>query len=250
MKTVKRYRALDGIRGAAVISMILYHAAWDIANLIGIYMPWFYSIAGYIWQQSICQTFILLSGFCFRLGSHKLRRALIVSAAGIAITVVTALFMPNDIIIFGILTCLGSCMLIMTPMDRMLSRINQFTGLFIALALFFVTRNVNYGTLGFEDIIFAWLPHDALYKNTVTAFFGFPPYTFRSSDYFSLLPWIFLFMTGYFLYGIFKKYGRLGIFARGGIKPLEFMGRHALIIYLVHQPVLYAVTEIINCLRA
>ena len=249
MHTGERYHILDGIRGAAVISMVLYHAMWDVVRMLGIYMPWFHSKIGYIWQQSICWTFILLSGFCFQLGKHKLKRGLTVFGAGLLVTAATAVFMPNSVIIFGILTLIGTCMLIMIPLDKAFKHINPLIGLILAAAAFFVTRNVNYGTLGFEDIIIKWLPHDVLYKNTFTAFLGFPPYTFYSSDYFSVLPWVFLFIAGYFLYGIFKRWDWLKIFAHKVVRPLEFVGRHALIIYLVHQPVLYAVAEIINYLR-
>ena len=249
MRTGERYHILDGIRGAAVISMILYHAVWDIVNMLGIYMPWYYSNIGYVWQQSICYTFILLSGFCWQMGRRRLRRGLTVFIAGLAVTVVTAVFMPNGVIIFGILTLIGTCMLVMIPLDKVFKRVNPVIGLILAAGAFFVTRNVNYGTLGFEEIIIKWLPHDALYKNTFTAFLGFPPYTFHSSDYFSFLPWVFLFIMGYFLYGIFERRDWLKVFARKGIHPLEFVGRHALIIYLVHQPVLYAIAGAINFLR-
>ena len=249
MRTGKRYHILDGIRGAAVVSMILYHAVWDVVNILGIYMPWYYSDIGYIWQQSICWTFILLSGFCFQLGGHRLKRGLIVFGAGALVTVATAVFMPNSMIIFGILTLIGTCMLVMIPLDKIFKRVNPMLGLILAAAAFFVTRNVNYGTLGFEEIIIKWLPHNLLYKNMFTAFWGFPPYGFYSGDYFSFLPWVFLFIAGYFLYGIFEKQDWLKIFAHRGIRPLEFIGRHALIIYLVHQPVLYAIAEVINFLR-
>ena len=249
MRIDGRYHILDDIRGAAVISMILYHAMWDVNNMLGIYMSWYYSNTGYIWQQSICWTFILLSGFCFQLGRHKLKRGLTVFGAGLLITAVTAVFMPNNIILFCILTLIGTSMLVMVPLDKIFKRINPVIGLILAAAAFFMTRNVNYGTLGFEEIIIKWLPHDALYKNMHTAFLGFPPYTFRSGDYFSLIPWVFLFIAGYFLYGIFAKRDWLKIFAHKGIRPLEFIGRHALVIYLIHQPILYAAAEIIKFLR-
>ena len=183
------------------------------------------------------------------MGRRRLRRGLTVFIAGLIVTAVTAVFMPNDIIIFGILTLIGTCMLVMIPLDKVFGRVNPVIGLILAAAAFFVTRNVNHGTLGFENIIIKWLPHDALYKNTVTAFLGFPPYTFRSSDYFSFVPWVFLFIAGYFLYGIFQRRDWLKIFARKSVCPLEFIGRHALIIYLLHQPVLYAAAEIIKFLR-
>ena len=229
--------------------MILYHAMWDVNNMLGIYMPWYYSKIGYVWQQSICWTFILLSGFCYQIGKRHLKRGLTVFIAGLAVTAVTAVFMPNNVIIFGILTLIGTCMLVMIPLDKAFGHINPVIGLILAAAAFFVTRNVNYGTLGFDDIIIKWLPRDILYKNLFTAFWGFPPHSFHSGDYFSFIPWVFLFICGYFLYGIFAKRGWLKIFAHKSICPLEFIGRHALIIYLVHQPLLYAIAEVINFLR-
>lgn len=58
-----RYYALDDIRGITLISMIFYHAMWDIVFILGKDIKWYNEAPGYIWQQSIGWTFILLSGF-------------------------------------------------------------------------------------------------------------------------------------------------------------------------------------------
>ncbi|MDE7404312.1 MAG: DUF1624 domain-containing protein, partial [Lachnospiraceae bacterium] len=63
-----RYGVLDGIRGFVVISMILYHACWDLVYIFGKDWSWYRGRGAYIWQQSICWSFILLSGFCWSLG--------------------------------------------------------------------------------------------------------------------------------------------------------------------------------------
>ena len=57
-----RVEWLDSIRGITLISMILYHAVWDIVYIAKVDWDWFKSDGAYIWQQSICWTFILLSG--------------------------------------------------------------------------------------------------------------------------------------------------------------------------------------------
>ena len=64
----QRCRALDWIRGITLVSMILYHGAWDLVYLFGANWDWYRSKGAYVWQQSICWTFILLSGFCWALG--------------------------------------------------------------------------------------------------------------------------------------------------------------------------------------
>ena len=49
----QRYEVLDTIRGLALLSMICYHAAWDLVYLFGADWPWYHSAAAHIWQQSI-----------------------------------------------------------------------------------------------------------------------------------------------------------------------------------------------------
>ena len=117
-----RLHLLDTIRGITLISMILYHLSWDLVYIVQIQNPNFISFyesrRGFVWQQSICWTFILLSGFCFRLGSRPLRRGLQVSALGLLVTAVTVLFMPEDRVVFGVLTCIGACMLLTAGMEK------------------------------------------------------------------------------------------------------------------------------------
>ena len=118
-----------------------------------------------------------------------------------------------------------------------------FTG--ICAVLFFLTRNVNAHTFGFEGLRIGHVP-DALYQNLFTAYLGFPPRGFFSTDYFSLIPWIFLFGVGASI-GAWR--GRGGDKGDGSKCPrsldslcncLQFLGRHSLIIYMLHQVVIYA----------
>ena len=254
----KRLLWPDVLRGLTVVSMVLFHGMWDAVFLFGLRAPWYTALPGYLWQQSICWTFILLSGFCFRLGSHPVRRGLQVSALGLLVTAVTVLFMPEDRVVFGVLTCIGACMLLTAGLEKAAGRERgRAAGLIVCAALFFLTRNINSGWLGFERILIAPLPA-VLYRNLLTAFFGFPAPEFYSTDYFSLIPWWFLYLCGYFFYGIWRerKQSCPGEKDRRQrtvpclLKIFRWIGRHALLIYALHQPVLMLVLTLVFRLSA
>lgn len=231
----RRYETLDTIRGFALISMILYHAAWDMVYLFGADWPWYRGFAAHVWQQSICWTFILLSGYCWALGRRQLRRGLTVFLCGALITAVTWLFMRSNLVYCGVLTLLGASALLLISLAPALERLPARAGLAGSFGLFLLLRDVNAGFLGFEGLRPAALPA-GLYRDHLTALLGFPPADFFSTDYFSLLPWFFLFLTGYFLFRLRRSDSREG----KRVPLVTAMGRHSLLIYMLHQPVIYA----------
>ena len=242
-----RYELLDTLRGLTMISMILYHGTWDLVYLFGADWAWYRSPAAHIWQQSICWTFILLSGFCWGMGRRPLKRGLVVFGGGLIVTAATLLFMPDSRIVFGILTFMGSAMLLMIPLDKLFRKIPAWAGLAGSAALFALTKQINNGVIGFGSLRFP-LP-EGLYRGWIATYLGFSDPTFWSSDYFSLLPWFFLFMTGYFLWRLCSphKEAMLRLFGKG-IRPLSFLGRHALIVYMLHQPAVYGVLSLLYML--
>ncbi len=239
-----RLTLLDSLRGAALLSMILYHGTWDLVYMAGVRIPWYNALPGYLWQQSICMTFILLSGCCAALAGDPrrlLRRGLIVSACGILVTAVTLLVLPEDRVIFGVLTLIGACMLLVGAVRCVVKHpADPVVGLILSAAAFLLFRHVNSGCLLlgiFDRGIRIPLPA-GLYRGWFMTFLGFPMPGFWSTDYFSLLPWLAWFLCGYFLRGILKRAGieeKLQLEVPG----LAWMGRHSLPIYLAHQPVLY-----------
>ncbi|MDD2972932.1 MAG: heparan-alpha-glucosaminide N-acetyltransferase domain-containing protein [Lachnospiraceae bacterium] len=242
----KRYSMLDYIRGITLLSMILYHAMWDVVYILGKRVAWYQSDIGYLWQQSICWAFILLSGFCWSLGGQKWKRGIMVSMAGALITCVTVIVMPENQVVFGVLTLLGTCMLLLIPLDKHLRRIDPKLGFLVSAILFTLTRNINMGYLGFEGWKVMKLPA-GLYRNLVTAFLGMPGDTFVSTDYFSLFPWFFLFTAGYFIYGLMEQKDWLQWLAWKEIPGFAWIGKHSLEIYLLHQPILYAGLMVYAC---
>ncbi len=236
-----RLGLLDGLRGACLVSMILYHALYDLAYISGSFEAgWYRGMPGYIWQQSICWTFILLSGVCFRMSRNPLRHGIRLLLGGAAVTLVTLAVIPQELVQYGILTLLGLSSLLLIPLRKPLGKIRPGIGLAGSMLLFFLFRGVNEGYLGFEGLVILRLP-EFLYSSSILAVLGFPGGGFHSSDYFSLIPWFFLYLAGYFLWALIGEREKVREFLTPQVPLLSFLGRHSLIIYLLHQPVLYAV---------
>ena len=241
----KRYYVIDIIRAIAIINMVLFHFFFDL-YAFGM-IDWFISKPVMIWERFICCTFIFISGFCFSLGRKHVKRALTVLAfAGVmsAVTFIVDIFVPDTFISFGILCFIGSAMLITIPLNLLLKngKVIHWLGFFASITLFIVFYNVNYGTILLDKVEMPqWL-----YSNYLTAYLGFPPMGFFTADYFSIFPWIFLFLSGYFAFGILKQLNALTVFTVARCKPLEFIGRHSLIIYVVHQVALFPLALIFS----
>ena len=265
-----RLETLDLVRGLTLVSMILYHGLWDFLYLseAGRGLPslrfWYEGTGGHLWQQSICRTFILLSGFCVPFSKHIIRRGLQVSLAGCAVSAVTLMFLYEERVVFGVLTFLGMAMLLTGVLKETAGRKDGFfhtmaqnhpkpvytAGLLVCALLFHVTRWVNDGYLRMGPVMWPAFPA-ALYKDgpsgLVLTALGFPMPGFFSTDYFSLIPWIFLFWTGMFLHLLLDACGRdvswktMDVFHLN-VPVLNWMGRHSLLVYLMHQPLLYLFT--------
>lgn len=241
-RKLSRYPVPDAVRGLVLINAAAYHLIWDLVYIFGMDWAWYRSRGAYVWQQWICWTFIFLSGFCWSMGRRRLRRGTMVFAAGLAVTVVTFLFMPESRVLFGVLTLIGSCMLIWILAEKLFRHVPAVCGMICSILLFFLTRNVNRGSLGFEGWKLGELPR-SWYANEFTAYLGFPHEKFFSTDYFSLVPWIFLFGGGYFFWRILKEKNGLKALYKVSVPPLEFLGRHSLPVYLLHQPAIFVLLQ-------
>lgn len=232
-----RYDLIDTARGIAIISMVIFHFCYDVFMVYGRDPSWYGTPVVHVWQQSICWTFILVSGFVWQWGrSGNLKRGIMLNVWGLVISGVTVLAMPAEAVWFGILNCIGCAVLLMIPMEPVLRRIPAAIGLVAAFALFVMFKDVQLGYLGVPGVFRLDLP-DWLYDCRVLTPFGFPFPGFRSSDYFPILPWLFLYICGYFLNRLVMAIRPLQSVARHGLAPLSTVGRYSIWIYLIHQPV-------------
>ena len=235
----KRIWELDVFRGICILGVIAVHFVYDMVELYGLveweYPPLFSFIKD--WGGVL---FLLLSGICVTLGSRSVRRGLIVFASGLVITGVTVgmylLEMQGIgiIIYFGVLHCLGLCM-ILWPLFK---KLPWWALLVCGLALTW---------LGFY---LRQLPPVHSYWPMI---FGVPWEGFASSDYFPLLPYLGFFLLGSVLgKTLYRKKESLLPKVNDKNIILRFFagcGRHSLWLYLLHQPVLSGVFYLILMLK-
>ncbi|MFD0705587.1 heparan-alpha-glucosaminide N-acetyltransferase domain-containing protein [Alloscardovia venturai] len=266
-----RFYAIDMLRGFALLNMIIFHALWDIASLIT--KPWGVSIAtfmssqaAYVWQQAIGICFIFLAGFCWRLGRKPLRRGIELIAWGEVISLVTTAVIPHDSVHFGVLTLIGFGTLILWLIDIPAKFARMHTGE-KAMPVSFSSHGSHWihVILATISMILFVLFHDAqthsiwsltlpqwLYANNFTTLLGFPFDGFISSDYYPLIPWLFVMFTGYFLFNVVHARAVANWINTHTHKvswisrSLEFLGRHSLVIYLTHQVILFAIIWLIS----
>ncbi len=241
-KNAKRIYTLDELRGLAILCMIVHHLFLDVGDVL--LMPWGYKVfnALCIVQPVFWALFIIISGICSRLSRNTLKRGITVLGCGLVITFVTVIVMPafgfgGGCIYFGILHCLGLCMIITGLAMPLIEKTDYRVGAAVSLFLFFFTYGINEKSFlfGLIDLPDSWYQYDWLCP------LGVFSDNFQSADYFSLIPWIFIFLFGAFLGQLAKEEKFPAVMYNRHSKFLCFVGRNSLWVYMLHQPVLYAV---------
>lgn len=240
MAEKRRIYMLDELRGFAIICMIFHHTLLDFGDVL--HIAW-----GYTAFNKLCSVqplfwaiFIVISGICSRLSRNTLKRGLLVLGCALVITLVTAVFMPmfgfiRCEIYFGILHCLGACMVITGLLMPLINRINYKAGAAVSLVLFAIFYEIENKTLLFGLIK---LP-DALYKTNALVPLGLHGSSFFSADYFPIIPWIFMFLFGAFFGKLAKEEELPEFMYKRRLPFLCTVGKNSLWIYLAHQPIIY-----------
>lgn len=224
----KRIWELDAFRGICILGMVIVHFVYDLTDLYHIIdweVPdWFAFV-----QRWGGVLFLLISGISATLGRRNLRRGCIVLLGGAAVTAVTYCmykyfsFTKDIIIYFGVLQCLGYCMILWWIFKHLPN------WALAVIAFVMVGIGLYLDTVILVD--YPWLMP-----------LGFTYPGFVSSDYFPLLP-----NLGFFLLGALL--GRTLYAKKETLLPqiseknylvhfLCFCGRQSLWFYLLHQPIL------------
>lgn len=227
---------LDALRGICILGMVVIHFIYDLVEVFGI-LQWLYPPAFLFLQHWGGSVFFIISGICATRSKHSLRRGLLVLFCGLLCTAVTASMYLLDfadrsiLIYFGVLHCLGCCMVLWPAVQRLSAAVLGVISFFVIAAGLYLRAITPASS-------FALIP------------FGILPPGFVSSDYFPLLPYWGVFLLGSILGRILYSDG-ISRFPkiRADRQPLKaacFLGRHSLGIYLFHQPVLFGLVLVVS----
>ena len=243
----KKNRApeLDFLRGFALILMFIQHVSYDLKYEFGV--PGFnYLESNWFWafvHPSWLVIFVGVSGICCTFSRNNLKRGLKLLAVAAGLTLGTYLIQRFTgipcLIIFNVLALLSLSILLYTFVQFIEKKagirpavINVLLG---AFGVYFTVlggtiSNMDYST---QNLIF--LPVGFAIKNAPAV-----------ADYMNLFPWMGVFMIGCVIGRV--CYSEKKSLLTDNLKklhkaaaPVEFIGRHSLIIYLVHQPVVYGI---------
>jgi uncharacterized membrane protein len=239
-----RYWEIDALRGVAILMMMLFHLLWDL---------WFFRVlpgvvlyAGFwkYFQRTTAITFLLLVGVSLTVSHHHAGaqgkahfskffwRGLRIFGFGLVISLVVWAA-GVGYVHFGILHLIGVAIILAYPLVRC-----RWVNLAAWLLLVLLGRWVQSVHVSFWWLV--WL--------------GLRPENYAPNDYFPLIPWFGVVLLGVFLGNTFyRREGRLFPLPDWGHAPplraLQFLGRHSLLIYLIHQPLLFAILWAIGMIR-
>ena len=225
----KRVELLDLWRTVAVLTMVVWHVLWDMTAMFGMLPPDFMRRDNVqLTRYFIVFSFLLLSGISCRFSRSNIRRGWQTACCAMVISLVTTII--GDPAKFGILHLFASCMLLYGWLGKWFERIPDLWAAILSGSIFCVL----WVWLDTFRVSFDWLFP-----------LGFRSIYFYSSDYYPVLPWVFLFLFGTVL-------GRRVAASDGAWKSvsvpsvLTWPGRHALLIYMLHQPLIVLVLTIVQ----
>jgi len=235
---ITRFWEIDFFRGIGIILMIIYHILYDL-NYFDIYSTDFDSLLFRFYRTIAASVFIVIVGVSLSLSYSRIQsklskkdiekkylfRGLKIFGLGLLITLISWLFIPEGFIVFGILHLIGISIILAYPFLHLKIE-NLPIGLtFIIVGIYLKTFTVN----------FYWL-----------LWLGFIPAGFFTVDYFPLLPWFGVVLIGIIIGKSFYKDNKrvFSLWDLSKYLPIRFicfLGRHSLVIYLLHQPLFLGV---------
>lgn len=227
-KAPSRIWEIDFLRGLSIILVVGYHLLFDLGEFVGLhrFLGWSTNLSTVAWtiaQHCFAGLFVLLSGTSSTLTRSNIRRGLRLLAVSLLVTAATYLFDPSSAIFFGILQCLAVSMLLYGALFKKASAA--------------VCALCGAAVLGLTAVLPVMKNALAIRSDWLIPF-GLPSPSFSSFDYFPLFPWLGVFLIG-------AAMGKSVYAAKKSLLPwrmpanfVNFAGRHSLLIYILHQPLI------------
>ena len=251
MADKKRQRAyeLDVLRGFALFMMILMHFTWDLRYEFNLNIfdfleaDWFWAFI----HPIFIVIFVGVSGVCCTFSKNNIKRGLKLLGIALGLTlvtwVITTYFKIYCLIIFNVLALLAVGILLYSLIESLENTAKASPGLTNAL-LFFAGAIIASFALNISRM-------DYVVDNPLLLPVGIKMDCMPTMvDYMPMIPWLGIFLIGCAVGRTCYKEKKSLLPAKNKVTgavcaPFEFLGRHSLIIYLVHQPVGYGIMYLI-----
>lgn len=235
---------LDALRGMALVLMILHHLIFDLRyefglNVFGFQESWWFVE---ILRPSVLSVFLVISGISCTFSRSNTRRGLRLLGVALLFTVATTVVSNvaggDYYILFNVLHLLALGTLIysgLTFSERKQGIRKKYVDVILLLLAAVLIWLVPYLSMWQGKTGYWLLPLGLL-----------PNMSVGMLDYLPLIPWLAVFFIGALIGRIAyanKKTAFPGApnWLLAGSRPLEFVGRNTLIIYVIHQPLLLAI---------
>ena len=228
-----RLQSIDVLRGIAILGVVVFHFVWDL-DYAGIYVGLAGHPAWLLFGRTLAGTFMFLVGISLVLAHTQhmrwrsfVRRLSVIVVSAALISALTYAFFPGNFVYFGILHAIAAATLIGV--------------------LFLRSHPIIPTAVGLVVILLPWLVNAAAFDTRWLAWIGFAATPPPSNDYVPIFPWVGLTIVAIgatkaaLSSGLYGRIIQLETHENRRFLPFVWMGRHSLVIYLVHQPVLLAV---------
>lgn len=239
-----RVHGIDFIRGLAVINMVIYHLLYDLVYVFDKEVFGFSVSKAYIWQQAIVITFVFISGISCFFSRHNIKRGIKIFGLAMVLSAATYIVLPEEFIAFGILHFLGLSIIVFGLLKKSLEKVPSAIGAGFSFFVFLVTKGVSRGFIGVADIKIFELPYQ-FYNSKYLFWLGFPNNGFFSGDYVPIFPWFFMLLFGCFSWKLVYNSKYLKWFSDLKFPVINDVGKKALWIYMLHQPIIYGMLLLI-----
>jgi len=226
-----RYQVIDLLRGLAIVLMIGYHFTFDLDYFALIDIDFNHDPLFLGFRSFIVSMFLLLVGISLHLAtrhglrtSRYLRRLVILIACAALVSLGSYLAFPQSMIFFGIL---------------------HFIALASIVGLLFVRLYWANLLLGCGLIVLGLTFQQPLFDHPVLQWIGLMTHKPVTEDYVPFVPWFGMVLIGLFLGKHLDGNTSAGCLRWHSHRPLArvlvFAGRHSLLIYMLHQPLLIGI---------